>query len=90
MEFKTAIYQGICFYIIRYSPTNWETFSQPYLYLRHISPPALPGCPRLPSALFRLRLSLSGHPFRLRGQPSGHQKRLSGCRSRPDLTGTVP
>ena len=27
MEFKTAIYQGICFYIIRYSPTNWETFS---------------------------------------------------------------
>ena len=28
MEFKTAIYQGICFYIIRYSPTNWETFSK--------------------------------------------------------------
>ena len=27
MEFKTAIYQGICFYIIRYSPTNWETFN---------------------------------------------------------------
>lgn len=28
MEFKTAIYQGICFYIIRYSPTNWETFNR--------------------------------------------------------------
>lgn len=33
MEFKTAIYQGICFYIIRYSPTNWETFN--YLKIAH-------------------------------------------------------